>query len=1517
MGRKSKKVVALLLALLMVFSVCSPVSGGTGLGSTSAKAGNSAQPATASDAEESEKGITPLANTDGLTLSDFEITVNGTVVKDDSNVKNGDSVGISFKWAIANNSGVKNFEVDLKSQGIEINDYAETVLYDESGKDVGTWYIQEGKYYITLRDEFLEESEINGWANIDGTVDFSSSDLNTEDKGKIKIGDASFTVNVDLNEAESYAGSNKSKGAVTWNPDGSITQSYEVTVTAYNGKVTLGDATETMGSALTNISNIQVNGTGYTSWSDAQAAMSGMVLDSKDESAKTAKITYDVTVSAADVKQAFAEGDVNIFDNKFSVKYKTNKDNDKDTGSVTTGLNIRKPSLSKNGTWNTDASGKKTSITWTVELQLGDLTKDPTFDINNVAIKDTLGQYLTASGLPAGVSLADLKLSDFTKNGDTYKFTYTTDVADTALDSALPTVLTNDVDVDFDGTKYKKTGTMQTDGKGILDKEFVKANADGTLTWKISINIPASDTITEVSLNESDKSNGSWQSFVSNVDIEGTNVINNGSLVAGNGIVASVTKADQWGIQFRFDDAYIASKKGQVIEVTIITKPENLTDGANFINHANLTYKDKNDTKFSADAEANYKYTNSLDKTGTVSTTKLNTIDYSLSINLSEISDDLKVGDVITVTDTLPDTLQFNDDAELQLKKWANQWYSQADGSAATITGSISGHTITYSIPVTQQILDGIADVASNTSFTKYVAEITYSASVADDILTDYVKNGATISVTNNAEVSYNGETKGNGSTTNTLTPGDTVKKSGVYILDQKKNNGESTTVKDQVVEYTVYVNTNAAKLANGKTIYAEDKMGSALIFQVDSLHIYEYTGEGDPEKDSSNWTDVTSGCAYSYDSNSRTVKMALPDGKALKLVYRAEVNQVFGGSLNASNASNSFSLTGYTGSNGSTNTSISTIVQKPNVWAESVTGTITLYKYWTDSNKQMQMLNGSTFALYECKKNAAGEWTKDIDPTPVMTNISLGADGTKEISGLAYDKVFALYETTADDNFEVNKDPYYFMVSKSNSDVVAPSWVDQRFNSGYLYYENKPGSFTVKKTVDGDTDSLQGYEEFTFDLTEINKPSFAAGKVTYSTKSGGVGKTVTSSTVTGVGSFGEIQYDTADIGKTFYYVVSEQEGTVPGMTYDASFYIISLEVDANAASGIYTKNVSVQKYESDGTPVAGSYSADALGFDNSTAPKKGDLKLEKVVSGAYTPDAGTTYKISVKNKTTNKYYDKDGKESATQVYIEVPADGSVTIKDLPVGDYTVAENETDAAKAGYALRVTGTGNVKVTKDTTTTATVTNTYTQDKGSLTVAKAVVGYDFGAAGKNFTIYVTDANGKYVKEDGSITATKTGISVPANGSVTIKDLPVGDYTVAENETDAAKAGYALTVTGTGDVKVTKDTTTTATVTNTYTQDKGSLTVAKAVVGYDFGAAGKNFTIYVTDANGKYVKEDGSITATKTGISVPANGSVTINDIPVGTYTVAENETDAAKAGYALTVTGTGDVKVTKDTT
>ena len=48
-----------------------------------------------------------------------------------------------------------------------------------------------------------------------------------------------------------------------------------------------------------------------------------------------------------------------------------------------------------------------------------------------------------------------------------------------------------------------------------------------------------------------------------------------------------------------------------------------------------------------------------------------------------------------------------------------------------------------------------------------------------------------------------------------------------------------------------------------------------------------------------------------------------------------------------------------------------------------------------------------------------------------------------------------------------------------------------------------------------------------------------------------------------------------------------------------------------------------------------------------------------------------------------------------------------------------------------------------------------------------------------------------------------------------------------------------------------------------------------------------------------------------------MPANGSVTINDIPVGTYTVSEEANGTAVKDYGLAVSGEGNVTVTKDAT
>ena len=121
----------------------------------------------------------------------------------------------------------------------------------------------------------------------------------------------------------------------------------------------------------------------------------------------------------------------------------------------------------------------------------------------------------------------------------------------------------------------------------------------------------------------------------------------------------------------------------------------------------------------------------------------------------------------------------------------------------------------------------------------------------------------------------------------------------------------------------------------------------------------------------------------------------------------------------------------------------------------------------------------------------------------------------------------------------------------------------------------------------------------------------------------------------------------------------------------------------------------------------------------------------------------------------------------------------------------------------------------------------------------------------AGKKVRIYVQNVdNGQYVHEDGTLTDSKAYIEVPVDGDVTINDIPVGTYNVSEDPTGTAVPNYGLAVTGEGDVTVTKDATATATVTNTYTQDKGSLTVAKKVVGTT-AMAGKKVRIYVQNVD------------------------------------------------------------------
>ena len=138
------------------------------------------------------------------------------------------------------------------------------------------------------------------------------------------------------------------------------------------------------------------------------------------------------------------------------------------------------------------------------------------------------------------------------------------------------------------------------------------------------------------------------------------------------------------------------------------------------------------------------------------------------------------------------------------------------------------------------------------------------------------------------------------------------------------------------------------------------------------------------------------------------------------------------------------------------------------------------------------------------------------------------------------------------------------------------------------------------------------------------------------------------------------------------------------------------------------------------------------------------------------------------------------------------------TAKDLPFGTYIVTEENADVA--GYAVVTTykvgetetnDNAAVEVTDENEKTVSVTNTYAKDVGSLTFTKTFEGAELTeeqTAGISFTVTGPDEYSQIFalsdirKEDGSY-------------SKTLDNLPVGKYTVTENNADVA--GYTVVTT------------------------------------------------------------------------------------------------------------------------
>ena len=248
--------------------------------------------------------------------------------------------------------------------------------------------------------------------------------------------------------------------------------------------------------------------------------------------------------------------------------------------------------------------------------------------------------------------------------------------------------------------------------------------------------------------------------------------------------------------------------------------------------------------------------------------------------------------------------------------------------------------------------------------------------------------------------------------------------------------------------------------------------------------------------------------------------------------------------------------------------------------------------------------------------------------------------------------------------------------------------------------------------------------------------------------------------------------------------------------------------------------------------------------------------------------------------------------------------DGSYSAT-VPVGSYSVTEDEKAADVDGYTRTTTYSDAVTVTKGGTGTLTVTNAYEQDMATLKLTKTATGLEGTDVVPDTAKFVISGEPAADVEFEDVTVTYADIK---DGKWSM-EVPVGDYTVKES--GAEVTGYALETKYT-DATVEKGGEGELKVTNTYTRTKIKITVTKV---WDddyndkddyFGLRPESVKFTVTGSDGETydVELKGEGNTWTADLEVPEYTNGTKN-----TYTVDE---EALVAGYTkeiedLTITNT----------
>ena len=307
--------------------------------------------------------------------------------------------------------------------------------------------------------------------------------------------------------------------------------------------------------------------------------------------------------------------------------------------------------------------------------------------------------------------------------------------------------------------------------------------------------------------------------------------------------------------------------------------------------------------------------------------------------------------------------------------------------------------------------------------------------------------------------------------------------------------------------------------------------------------------------------------------------------------------------------------------------------------------------------------------------------------------------------------------------------------------------------------------------------------------------------------------------------------------------------------------------------------------------------------------PKTGSLKFTKSFAGDEISEENLQkikFTVKKEGETTGTSFDLSKMTKSGQVYEK-------QLDDLTPGKYTVTEE--NAGVTGYSLtktyEVNGSTSTaaegNVVKNEILTIKITNTYSQDKGSLKFTKSFAGDEISEENLKKIKFT-------VKKEGETTGTSFSLSEMTYSSTSkayekqLDNLTPGRYTVTEE--NAGVTGYSLTKTyeingstsTAAEGTVEKDNTLEIVITNTYGINKHPVVISKTDAG---GSELDGAVLELTDGTGALVDKWTSTTTARTFELKPGTYKFHEVSAPSG-YLVADDITFTVAIDGTITVDG-----------